>query len=357
VSALVWHSSFAAFTGYSGSSLQFVLGLADRGVAVRPLFLYGADHDEQVMAGQLHPRIRELQVAPPRLDLPQVVYGPGDRFSKNSGGYRIGFTMLEVDRLPPSWVAQANQMHEVWTPTEWSVEMLRSSGVRVPLFAVPLGVDTTLFRPGPPRARLADRTIFVSVFEWGIRKGWDILLRAYRKAFRADDPVLLLLKIDNRAPGTNPAREIARLLPDPSPAVGLIYNQPLTSAQLVELYGSADCFVLPTRGEGWGMPILEAMACGLPAIATAWSAPTAFLTPANGYPLPSRGLVPAPNDAPYYRGAQWADPDEAALVALMRQVVDDPTERRRRGRQAALDAAQWGWDRGLDIIERRLASI
>jgi hypothetical protein len=93
-SMLTWHSSFASFTGYSGSSLAFVLGLDARGVAVRPLYLYGADHDEQVSAGRLHPRIAELQREPLRLDQPQVVYAPGDRFSKNSGGYRVGFTRL-----------------------------------------------------------------------------------------------------------------------------------------------------------------------------------------------------------------------------------------------------------------------
>jgi hypothetical protein len=47
---LVWHSSFASLTGYSGSSLAFVLGLDARGVAVRPLYLYGADRDEHIIS-------------------------------------------------------------------------------------------------------------------------------------------------------------------------------------------------------------------------------------------------------------------------------------------------------------------
>lgn len=63
-SALVWHSTFAAPTGYSGSARAFVLGLDARGVAVRPLYLYGTDYDEQLLMGQLHPRIRALQAMP-----------------------------------------------------------------------------------------------------------------------------------------------------------------------------------------------------------------------------------------------------------------------------------------------------
>jgi glycosyltransferase involved in cell wall biosynthesis len=361
--SLVWQSSFAALTGYSGSSLAFVLGLDARGVDVRPLYLYGADYDEQVQAGGMHPRIRELQARPLRLGAPQVVYAPGDRFSKNSGAYRVGFTMLETDRLPASWVEQANQMDEVWTPTAWGAEVFRSSGVGRPVHVVPLGVDTERFTPGPlrlvqgvaPRERLAERTIFLSVFEWGERKGWDVLLRAYRAAFRPGDPVLLLLKVDCRMPVPNPLRAISAAIPAPSPPVGLIYNQPLGGAQLVELYQSADCFVLPTRGEGWGMPILEAMACGVPAIATDWSGPTTFLREENGYPLPIRGLVEASSESPYYRGARWAEPDGDALVELLRRAAREPAERRAKGARARAESERWPWSRGVDAIVERLA--
>jgi glycosyltransferase involved in cell wall biosynthesis len=357
VTALVWHSSFASLTGYSRSARAFVLGLDERGVDVRPLFIYGSDADEQVLAGHMHPRIKELQARPLRLDLPQVVYAPGDRLSKNSGSYRIGYTMLEVDRIPQSWVEQANQMDELWTPSAWGAEAMRASGVERPVEVVPLGVDTAHFCPGPARATLAGRTIFLAVFEWSQRKGWDVLLRAYRAAFGPDDAVLLLLKVDCRVPAANPLREMAQLLPSPAPPVGLIYNQPLTGAQLLELYRGADCFVLPTRGEGWGMPILEAMACGLPAIATDWSAQTAFLTTQNGYPLPSRQLIPAPAEHPYYRGARWADPDEAALVELLRRAHANPAERLEKGRQARRDAQGWSWSRGVDRIVELLGRV
>jgi glycosyltransferase involved in cell wall biosynthesis len=358
VSGLVWHSSFAAATGYSGSSLAIALELDRRGLALRPLYLYGSDSRELLDAGWAHPRIAELQRAPLRLDWPQAVYGPGDLWAKNSGAYRIGFSMLEVDGLPPSWVEQGRQLDEVWTPTAWGAELFRQAGISAPVHVVPLGVDPARFCPGPaPRAGLAERTIFVSVFEWARRKGWDLLLRAYARAFRPGDPVLLLLKVESRAPAENPARAIAELLPQPTPPIGLMVNQRLSLERLVELYRLADCLVLPTRGEGWGMPVLEAMACGTPAIATAWSGMTAFLTTENGYPLPIRGLVPTPAQTAYYGGLRWADPDEDALVDLLRRAHLDPDERRRKGRRAADDARRWSWANSADIILERLRQI
>jgi glycosyltransferase involved in cell wall biosynthesis len=355
--ALTWHSSFASFTGYSGSSLALVLGLDARGYAVRPLYLYGADHDEALASGWLHPRIAALQRTPLRLDAPQVVYAPGDRFGKNSGRPRIGFTMHEVDRLPASWVEQANQMDELWTPSRWGARVFAESGVTRPVHVVPLGIDPERYHPGPQREEMRERTLFLSVFEWGARKGWDVLLRAYRTAFEPGDAVLLVLKIDHRAPGANPAREIAALLPHPSPPVALLYNQPLSAARMAELYRSVDCFVLPTRGEGWGMPALEAMACGVPAIVTDWSAPAEFVTAANGYPLPVKRLVPADAANRYYHGARWAEPDGDALVELLRRAARNPDERFAKGRQAAQDAQRWTWEHSVDTIVARLERV
>ncbi|NNJ09635.1 glycosyltransferase [Chloroflexales bacterium ZM16-3] len=354
---LVWHSSFASLTGYSGSSRALVLALEDRGLAVRPLYLFDSDDREAALFGPVHPRIAALQRERPlRLDLPQVVYGRGDLFAKNSGGYKVGFTMLEVDRLPAEWVRQANLMDEVWAPTAWGAAMFRESGVTRPAYSVPLGVDLEIFRPGPPRAQLAGRTVFLSVFEWGVRKGWDLLLRAYRAAFRPGDDVLLLLKVDCREPAVNPLRAMAEALPSPAPPVGLIYNRPLAPAQLAELYRGADCFVLPSRGEGWCMPALEAMACGTPALVTDWSGPTEFVRETSGYPLAIRGLVPAPADQPLYAGARWADPDMEHLVALLRRVHANRDEARAKGTLTAEDARRWGWDAAAEVIAERLGA-
>jgi glycosyltransferase involved in cell wall biosynthesis len=355
---LVWHSSFSSLTGYSGSSRALVLALEGQDIAVRPLYLFDSDDREAALFGPGDPRISVLQAGRMlRLDVPQVVYGRGDLFAKNSGRYRIGFTMLEVDRLPADWVRQANLMDEVWTPTKWGAEVFRASGVRRPVHSVPLGVDLTAFRPGPPREQLAERTVFLSVFEWGTRKGWDVLLRAYRAAFAPGDDVLLLLKVDNRTPAINPLRAMREVLPSPAPPVGVIYNRPLSAAQMTELYRSADCFVLPSHGEGWCMPALEAMACGTPALVTDWGGPTAFVREESGYPLAIRGLTAAPFEEPLYAGARWAEPDGDHLVELLRQVHANRTEARAKGAAAAAAARRWGWETAAAAIAGRLLAV
>jgi glycosyltransferase involved in cell wall biosynthesis len=116
--------------------------------------------------------------------------------------------------------------------------------------------------------------------------------------------------------------------------------------------------VLPTRGEGWGMPVLEAMACGLPAIATNWSGPADFLTPAVGYPLDVKAMVDAEARCPYYDGFQWAEPDAEHLRFLLREVFDHPDDARAKGLAAAADVAgNYTWQHVANRVTARLLEL
>ena len=85
---------------------------------------------------------------------------------------------------------------------------------------------------------------------------------------------------------------------------------------LPRLYQSVDAFVLPSRGEGWGRPVAEAMAMGLPTIATNFSGQTAFLDSTTGFPIPIDGLscIHEPDAmADLYNGHRWAAPSVPGL--------------------------------------------
>lgn len=312
---LTWRSPLRHASGYSISAREIVRALDAEGVRV-----------------ELLDAARERRRAGT-----SVTYAPASLFARDGARRRIGFTMLEVDGFPAPWVRRANAMDEVWTPTEFNRRGLVESGVTRPVHVIPLGVDPEAFQPeGERTPSPRGERVFLANLEWGERKNPELLLRAFNRTFRRDEPVLLVCKINNRDPGIHVPNAIRALgLDEHGGRAYFIYNRELPHHQLASLYRSADCFVSTSRGEGWGLPLLEAIACGLPAIATDWGGHTALLDPADTYPLRVRTVVPATSECPYYQGFRWADPDADHLSFLLRHVYEHQEEARERGLRAA----------------------
>lgn len=287
--------------------------------------------------------------------------------------YVVGRTMFETDSLPPRWVARCNEMDELWVPSEFNRETFRRAGVRVPMHLVPGGIDSDLYRPDvkPLVVQGLRGTVFLSVFEWRVRKGWDVLLRAWAEAFSASDDVTLLLRTHaKRIHATDdPTRAIneridaflrescGRNRADVAPIV--ILGDDLPADAMPSLYTTANAVVAPTRGEGWGRPFMEAMASGVPVIATRWSAHLEFMNDDNSFLIDSEGLVDAADpDAIVYDGQRWARPSVSDLVAKLRLVHGEPDRRRAMGVCARRDMVElWPWSRAAEAMAERLKEI
>lgn len=331
---VVWHSILHRAPGYALQSKRLMVALSFAGIRVAFRNAYGEDDGESD-----HALVNDLLKRPARLDIPQVGFCQANVFPSIEGRPKVGWTMLEVTGLPQEWVNGCNGMDEVWVPASFNEETFRRSGVRAPLRVMPLGVDVDYFNPGITGFRPTNRFTFLSVFEWGERKGADLLLRAFAEEFKESEDVLLLLAVYNRDPGVDVHEEVAKMRLPASPPIVVMLNPEFADHQMGALYRSADCFVLPTRGEGWGMPVLEAMACGLPVIATDWSGPADFLHAGVGYPLEVKAMVKAVAKCPWYEGFEWAEPDADHLRFLLREVVDRPDQARERGLAAAAEVA------------------
>lgn len=373
-SGVVWYAPLLNFSGYADEARAFVLGLRARGADLRAeaigdpsaAFVNGLDPE---MKAALDDAMR----TPRAKHAVHVLHMPGQTLTRLPGAsYHVARSMFETDGLPAAWVPRLNEMDEVWVPTAFNVETFRAAGVRVPLHVVPGGVHPDAFANATPLPIDGLRsTVFLSVFEWSFRKGWDVLLRAWAKAFSSRDDVTLLLRTyPMKRPGsTITAADIERQINTFLGNLGtsrkrvapiVVLHEPVADADMPRLYATASAYVSPTRGEGWGRPMLEAMAAGLPVIATRWSAHLEFMNDDNSLLLDIEGLekVDQREELDFYRGQSWALPSARHLTKLFLDVASDPAKAAAVGQRAQSDVAQhWSWTDAVDIASARLDAI
>ena len=180
------------------------------------------------------------------------------------------------------------------------------------------GAASSWFRPErgglPPVVAAAGRPFILAPGEGNPRKDTSTLLDAWRAA--SPRGKLLVL-----AGGVGPRMTEAS-------DDGILRLGRVSDEEMRALYGAADLFVFPTLWEGFGLPVLEAMACGCPVAA------------------PRVGALPEVGGDQ----VRWIDPyGPDALVALLREIAEAPNGRTEPDRAALAHAAAFSW--GKSAVE------
>jgi len=293
------------------------------------------------------------------------IANPSDAMSFH-GNKRVIFTMLEVDKIPPFWVKALNTLDQVWTPSKWGKKVFKSSGVKRPVKVVPLGVDLNIFNPyRDPLVQKEDNFRFLFVGKWETRKGVDILVKAFSDEFKQNEKVELMLVCGTAKwfqPNFNIFNELLSLrLPQDRAGLKIVEGIIPKYEDMGRIYTSADCFVAPTRGEGWNLPLLEAMATRLPCISTNWSGQTEFINDKNCYLLNDFTLVSASGKQQlsniFLQFGKWAEPNPEELKEKMRYVFDNQNEAKKKAKKAYNTAKKFTWENTANIIYKHLMKM
>lgn len=194
------------------------------------------------------------------------------------------------------------------------------------------GITEKFFRPYPRyRAEGAPKPSFIFVGSFSYRKGVDLLLEAVAEAFPACEARLSL-----HLPGGAADRAanyifqmIARI---GRPMDVSLLSKNVSGAWMCRLYNRHDACTSMTRGEGWGLPNVEAMLCGLPVIAPFSTGMKDYLDPSVKHLVPTRRVELASITDPFGvsfanghagPGISLEEPDVATAVAHLRAVAAD----------------------------------
>lgn len=270
------------------------------------------------------------------------------------GRYNVAIWVWELHAGYANWHGQSQIFNEIWTPSNYSANAIRPV-TKTPVHVIPHVVDDLpSAETGAPDKR--DVFTFLYIFDLAStfeRKNPLALIRAFRKAFGNQQDVQLILKY-HHSKFDAPAVALLERVAKTSPNIRTI-NETLPVEQVYALLRSCDCFVSPHRSEGFGLNIAAAMYYGKPVIATGYSGNMDFTTPENSF-LIDYDLVAVQQDTGAYKaGYVWAEPSEDHLAALLRTVVDSPSQARDRGERGRLTIRECFSVKAVaEIIRRRL---
>jgi glycosyltransferase involved in cell wall biosynthesis len=246
----------------------------------------------------------------------------------NFRGHNIQWIVFESTRIPENILAVCQTSEQVWVPTDWGRSVLIANGIRPDrIRVIPEAVDGNVFHTHGRRPYSKDRPFrFLSIGKYEQRKSLDETIEAFAQVYANTPAIELIIKSNYFANHDQKLQQLKTKTKDLN-NVSLLWGE-MPATELAELYRSCDAFVLPSKAEGWGLPLIEAAASGLPIVTTMYSGHTEFLQHIRDSVLPvtyTMGPVTCAEYQSYYPDSSnnwgtWARPDVVSIANAMQTV-------------------------------------
>lgn len=285
-------------------------------------------------------------------------------FRESYSGPTIAYNVWETTRQPEEFFDHLKRMTQVWVPSQWQRDCTIEQGISADrVKVVPEGVDSTMFFPRTREViEPTGRTFrFVLVGRWEYRKATREIIQAFASTFSEAEPVELIINVDNPFASDGLSSTEQRLEKFKIQHSGIKIVHHLTKQQYVDLLATADVFVSCARSEGWNLPLIEAMASGLPSIYSDWGAQLEFAK-GKGIPVKITGEVPAgvQNDESWNSNApgNFAEPDFEDLAIKLRDAYQNFVHHKQKALQDSDEIREmFSWDNAARIALDHIREI
>jgi glycosyltransferase involved in cell wall biosynthesis len=255
----------------------------------------------------------------------------------------VAYFPVDGGPLPAEWAPWVRAVDVPVVFSEFSRRVV-GEGAGVWPAVIRHGVDTEVFRPGDKerakaRVGVAGRFVVGTVAANQQRKNLPALVRAFAELARDKADVILYLHTQIAPGGYWDLEALVRRFgvePKTRATLNLDPRRGVPDETLATIYNAFDVFALPTMGEGFGLPIVESQACGVPALVTDFSACSELVPDPLCRVRVTGTLIMA-------RNVEQAVVDEADLAGKLERLYRDRSEREHLAKKCGAFAQAFGW--------------
>lgn len=232
-------------------------------------------------------------------------------FSKFKGKFKIAYNVWESTRQPQHFFDCLLKFDQLWVPSEWQKQVSIEQGYpEDKVFVVPEAVESKMFFPDKNKIVLPEYNDnhfkFLLFGRFDYRKSTKEIIQTFLKTFNKSEPVDLICSIENPysvdSLKTTDERLEAYGLKDSR--IKILKFPP--REDYINYLKNGHVFLSCARSEGWNLPLIEALACGIPCIYSGWGAQLQFAS-GKGHPVKIIGERPVGNSETYGLGKPSAD--------------------------------------------------
>jgi glycosyltransferase involved in cell wall biosynthesis len=278
-------------------------------------------------------------------------------------GTNIQWVVFESTRVPPLIMSTMLTADQVWVPSEWGRDILIKNGADPDrCHVVPEGVDSGQYHPYRPRVE-SPILSYLIVGKYELRKSIIETIYAWIQEFGNDPDVELVVKSNYFTNQEAKRKELCDWIETTGIRNVRVLWGSSSTLDMIDLYQQAHVFVLPTKSEGWGLPLIEAAASGLPIITVMHSGHTEFLQH-----IPSSVIAVEFDVAPvaceeyrFYHPAEdgdwgtWVQPRIDSIRSALRIARDNYATLQAQARvNSSIIRDLFNWDRSVECALRTL---
>ena len=324
------YAAYFKFSGFIVAAQSYIQALHQTGECDIKITIFGENMKRNVISDEKYEffmGMAKKEEDPERILIYHCIPTLQRRVKKNKKS--IGFATFETFSPPKKWIDLLNENDAILAISQFNYKIFSHEKIKKPIYYIPHCLDFDVYNKKVFPMYDYDKYTFLFLGTFKERKGYKELFEAWIREFTEADNVQLVIKTDRPQKAEQYLENTIKQLGINKGIAPVIFENKVFDEKIMPSFiKSADCFICPTKGEGFGIPGLQCQALDIPVIITNFSGCQDYATERTATLLEPSGFILRNNmdNIPQFKNKKWAFIEVGKIRKAMRYVINNKDE-------------------------------